>query len=89
MLDLTDQTLSEDQLLLNLQKAFDAGETITGVRINSDTAKNLHLSPALELTTQGVWNYHCLFGTDIELITVSRRELNQVSIDTHNVDAIQ
>lgn len=76
VLDLTDQTISEDGLLFNLQKAFDAGEQIVGVRVNSEGAKNLHGSPALIYSDQGIWEFHSPFGI-VEIIPVSKQELDK------------
>lgn len=63
ILDLSDEAINEDGFLFSLKKAFDSGVEVIGVKINSQTAINLHQSPAIEWDTEdGRYFYLSPFG---------------------------
>lgn len=74
-LRLVEEPLDENQLIFKLKEAFDKGHTIDEVEVNSQTALNLHQSPARvgEL-------YDGPFGT-VRISVISKQDINQMSID--------
>lgn len=73
ILDLTASLLDEHQLLLELKKAFDEGDEVQYIRINSATALNLNQSPAMVYNDPHTY-YQSVFSSP-SVVVVSEQEL--------------